>query len=253
MEIPKKKNELVSKNNKINDEIIKLSNQLKNLKKELKEHSNCQILKEKLNFEIISSKEELLNLKNKNTEINNKIKELQIKIENSKKAQETLKENNEKLKQKQKTNINNISNESKIDFNEINSPFTENELQAIFNVFNQNKNQLAIFLRKMEISENYLNSLESRHKFDVKNQLNKINDLDERIEYMNVKNGQSFAKNKIYQVQITEYEKDKKSYENKLNDLNEKINYLQKEIENKEKNVKKLTIQLSNLRNMIKT
>ena len=60
----------------------------------------------------------------------------------------------------------------------------------------------------------YVDSLEARHKLDIKQKLDKINELDEQIEFMSIKKGEYNANIQIYKKQILAAQEEKKKLQN---------------------------------------
>ena len=68
--------------------------------------------------------------------------------------------------------------------------FTDKELNAMFNALDKNRTKYDALLKRFNVQNIYVDSLEARHKLDIKQKLDKINELDEQIEFMSIKKGE---------------------------------------------------------------
>ena len=93
--------------------------------------------------------------------------------------------------------------------------FTERELKAMLIALDKNKNKYEALLRRFSVQNSYVDSLETKHKLDVKQKLNKINELDEQIEFMNVKKGEYNANIQLFKPQLYSKKIKKRIFENK--------------------------------------
>ena len=236
---------LINKNKEYSKQIEKKNLEIKKMKNLLKDHPKCAKIKDDYNKNIVSVKEDIQHLKEKNDELLKKYKESNKKIKKQIEYNEILK--NKKSSSKKNIKVENQEDQH-INFTQAPEIFSEKELDAILIAFNNDKNKCEYYLKKLSINENYIQSLEAKHKFDVKQHLEKLNELDEQIEFLTSKFGEDTAKNRVIKSQINEYQTGKNSYNQKNNDLKKKIIEMTKLIESKEKNIKSLTLQLNNLR-----
>ncbi len=237
---------LLNKNNDFTKQIEKKNKEIKKLKYQLKDHSKCSQIKDDYNKNICTIKDDIQILKVRKEELINRINNQNERIKKQIELNEIM-ENKKNANKKLKLMPQNTE-ENNINFSQAPEMFTEKELDAISIAFNNDKKKCEYFLKKMSINENYIQSLESKHKFNVKQYLNRLNELDEQIEFLTAKFGEDTARNRVIKSQINEYQVGKLSYSQKNNDLKYKIQELVKLITNKEKNIKSLTLQLNNLR-----
>ena len=242
----KLKLKLLNKNNDISKQIEKTNIEIKKLKYQLKDHSKCTKIKDDYNKNICTVKDDIQNLKLRKVELINRINNQNERIKKQIELNEII-QNKKNTNKKLKLMPQNIE-ENNINFSQAPNIFTEKELDAISIAFNNDKQKCEYFLKKLSINENYIQSLESKHKFNIKQYLNRLNELDEQIEFLTSKFGEDSARNRVIKSQINEYQVGKISYSQKNNDLKNKIQELVKLITNKEKNIKTLTLQLNNLR-----
>ena len=246
----KLKLKLLNKNNDISKQIEKTNIEIKKLKYQLKDHSKCTKIKDDYNKNICTVKDDIQNLKLRKVELINRINNQNERIKKQIELNEII-QNKKNTNKKLKLMPQNIE-ENNINFSQAPNIFTEKELDAISIAFNNDKQKCEYFLKKLSINENYIQSLESKHKFNIKQYLNRLNELDEQIEFLTSKFGEDSARNRVIKSQINEYQVGKISYSQKNNDLKNKIQELVKLITNKEKNIKTLTLQLNNLRKTLK-
>jgi hypothetical protein len=95
--------------------------------------------------------------------------------------------------------------------------FSEKELKAILVGLKKSKSKYRNLLRKFNIQNTYIDSLSTKHKLDIKKKLDRINELDEQIEFLNMKKGETLADVEMYRRQIEEISEIKKNiyFENK--------------------------------------
>jgi len=130
--------------------------------------------------------------------------------------------------------------------------FTEKELKAILVGLNKSKSKYKNLLRKFNIQNTYIDSLSTKHKLDIKKKLDRINELDEQIEFLNMKKGETQADVEMYRRQINEISVIKKIYTLKANELSNKCEEKRQILERKNKEIKALSNQLIKLKKLIK-
>ena len=241
-----------------------LNNDIKQKKIQLKEHSKCLSIKNdllnKINIikdEITLNHEKLTSIQKKYEDLENKYKlgQNKSKISNSKENKYGNKFRT-KLQSyivpKQKpTNV--LKEDDMITVPpKIGEMFTEKELKAIFIAMGKNKNKYETLLKRFNIQNTYVDSLETKHKLDIKKKLNKINELDEQIEFMNVKKGEYNANIQLFKKQIGEAQEEKKLYNMKINALIVEISKNNKINSRKDKEIKLLGEQLIKIRKYLK-
>ena len=241
-----------------------LNNDIKQKKIQLKEHSKCLSIKndllKKINMikdEITLNHEKLTSIQKKYEDLENKYKlgQNKSKISNSKENKYGNKFRT-KLQSyivpKQKpTNV--LKEDDMITVPpKIGEMFTEKELKAIFIAMGKNKNKYETLLKRFNIQNTYVDSLETKHKLDIKKKLNKINELDEQIEFMNVKKGEYNANIQLFKKQIGEAQEEKKLYNMKINALIVEISKNNKINSRKDKEIKLLGEQLIKIRKYLK-
>lgn len=130
--------------------------------------------------------------------------------------------------------------------------FTEKELKAILVGLDKDKIRYKNILNKFNIQNTFINSLEAKHKIDIKQKLNKINELDEKIEFMNIKAQENENDIEKYVKDINDLNKEKQLYLVKNNKLNSQINEKKKIVERKDQEINLLGEQLIKLKQLIK-
>ena len=198
--------------------------------------------------------------KNKEENDNNNIKNNL----NNKKAEENKSNNNNVNKNNLKKNTPKKSDLKRESFNEIiekemiNIPsnitemFTENELKAILIGLDKNKSKYNNLLRKINIDNTYIDSMENMHRLNIKYKLKKINELGEKIEFLYRKKNENESDFQLYKKQIDEVEEIKRIYNLKVNEINNQVEEKRKVIERKDKEIKILKIKLSKLKKLIR-
>ena len=175
---------------------------IKKKKMELKEHSRCAAIREELIKKISITKEEVVIAHNKMMETQRKYDELENKI---------------KLEQ---------SNPQGTKLYKLGSK-TKNKLQKYlvpkFIALDKNRVKYDALLKRFNVQNIYVDSLEARHKLDIKQKLDKINQLDEQIEFMSVKKGEYNANIQTYKKQITAAQEEKKNFKLKIDNIMEEI------------------------------
>ena len=228
-----------------------LNNDIKQKKLELKEHSRCFSIKNELLRKISLIKDEITLNHEKLKLIQKKYDELEKKY-NPEQKPSSSKENKFGSKTKTKlqkyivpkqkpTNV--LSEDDMVTVPpKISEIFTEKELKAMLIALDKNKKKYEALLRRFNVQNTYVDSLESKHKLDIKQKLNKINELDEQIEFMNVKKGEYNANIQLYKKQIGEAQEEKKFYKMKINKMIEEISKKNKINLRKDKEIKLLGV-----------
>ena len=122
----------------------------------------------------------------------------------------------------------------------------------MFIALDRNKIKYEALLRRFNTQNTYVDSLETKHKLDVKQKLNKINELDEQIEFMNVKKGEYNANIQLFKNQINDVQEEKKLYKLKINKISEVLSKKNKINSRKEREIKLLGSQLLKLKKYLK-
>ena len=213
-----------------------LNNDIKQKKLELKEHSKCFAIKTDLLRKISLIKDEITINHEKLTEIQKKYEELENKYKSEQnKSKPTSSSRDNKFGSKSKTKLqkyivpkqkptNVLSEDDMVTVPpKISEIFTEKELKAMLIALDKNKIKYEALLRRFNVQNTYVDSLETKHKLDIKQKLNKINELDEQIEFMNVKKGEYNANIQLFKKQIGEAQEEKKLYKLKINQMIEEI------------------------------
>ena len=130
--------------------------------------------------------------------------------------------------------------------------FSEKELKAILVGLKNSKSKYKNLLRKFNIQNTYIDSLSTKHKLDIKKKLDRINELDEQIEFLNMKKGETLADVEMYRRQIEEISEIKKIYTLKANELSNKCEEKRQILERKNKEIKALSNQLIKLKKLLK-
>lgn len=216
------KEDLLKKVELIKDEIKQKHDQYLSIKKHLETFlENKKKIKEKETKE--QNKE--TNTDNKEPNIQENIKNLNNKeITNSNKNQKPNNtvllgsrkkaQNYEVPKQKPAKKV--VEENSIVISPQVAEIFNEKELKAIYYGLNKNKTKYENVLKKFGIQNSYLDTLEIKHKLNVKKKLNLINDLDEQIEFLFLKKDEYNANIKIIQKDIDKVKEEKKIYDMKL-------------------------------------
>lgn len=282
----KKYNDLKELQKEQEKTILELQKEIKIKKTQLEGHSKCETIKSKIIKKIEEIRNEIRLYNEKYENSNNKIKILEYKskikpkiikdnknnktISTSRNNQSiNLKLSNEtdnqinkqiyKLKYKkkeyptQKEIDNNEKNEDLIDIPlNVSEIFNENELKAIFIGLDKNKIKYKNTLKMLNIKSTFIDTLETKHKYELKKKLNIINELDEKITYTNVQNGENEADIELYQKQINELNEEKKLYSIKNNKLNAQIKEKKIINEEKDKEINNLGNQLIQMKQNLK-
>ena len=128
--------------------------------------------------------------------------------------------------------------------------FTNNERDELTK--NLSEEQIIKIERKFEALENSRNSIENKHKTDVKILTKKISQLEEKLEFLNSQIKESEQRNKIFQFQVNEYKNEQRVYQKKLNETQLSIEQLTNTLKEKEQENKILTKQIESMRKVIK-
>ena len=246
-------------------QLAQLNNDIKQKKLELKEHSKCFGLKTELLRKISLIKDEITINHEKLTEAQKKYEELEnkYKAEQNKTKPTSSRENKSVNKTKTKlqkyivpkqkpTNV--LSEEDMVTVPpKISEIFTEKELKAMLIALDKNKVKYEALLKRFNIQNTYVDSLETKHKLDIKQKLNKINELDEQIEFMNVKKGEYNANIQLFKKQIGQAQEEKKVYKMKINKIIEEISKKNKINSRKDREIKLLGAQLVKFKKYLKS
>ena len=246
-------------------QLINLNFDIKKKKMELKEHLRCPTIKAELLKKISMLKEEIVLAHEKLVEVQKKYDELENK--NKLEQQGLFNSKGEKLNKfgnKTKTKFQKyvvpkqkpakvIQEESIIDVPpKIGEIFTDKELNAMFNALDKNRTKYDALLKRFNVQNIYVDSLEARHKLDIKQKLDKINELDEQIEFMNIKKGEYNANIQIYKKQILAAQEEKKNYKTKIDAVLEEISKKNKINSRKDNEIKQLQAQLAKFKKYLK-
>ena len=248
-------------------QLLLLNLDIKKKKMELKEHSRCFSIRNELLKKIKIIKEEIIIAHEKMAEAQKKYDDLENKI----KLEQQSSSNPQgtkllKLGTKTKTKFQKyivpkqkpvkISQEEN---NVVDVPpkigeiFTEKELNAMYVALDKNRNKYDSLLKRFNVQNIYVDSLEARHKLDIKQKLDKINQLDEQIEFMSVKKGEYNANIQIYKKQIIAAQEEKKNFKLKIDAVMEEISKKNKINSRKDNEIKLLQAQLNKFRKYLKS
>ena len=282
----KMQDKLTFKEKEIND----LQLEIKALNKTIEEHKKCSTVKSQLLNEIKILKDDLKVFKENNKELNFKIKDeerrhdkirenylsLRKEVENKKieLVVDHLASPNSNLNQNDEIKISTLNHDSNIpgiinsNNNEIKTVNTKNKLtkkknqnEDGKNAFIENRDELEKELsveeikkieRKFEAMENSKNSLENKYKSDVKIFNKKLNQLEEKLEYVKLKFKESEQKNKIMQFQVNEYKSEQRVYQKKLNETQSAMEQITNSSREKDQENKILLKQIESMRKIIK-
>ena len=248
--------ELADKAKENDNTIIALNMEIKQLKRKFEEHSKCVKIKNEYEKNIRITREDLRKAKLRNEEMKTKIK-IEEELYNTKK--------NKKEVPKQKKLINGkITLRKKSPKKEELPPkenqnvvigkgyFTKKEQDYLLEAFDKDSDELDKFYKRISILNSYTQSLESKQRIEMKAYLSKLNDLDEQIEYLTQKNNDTETKNNLLQTQINDYKSDKNAYIRKIDEVNKSISAMSIVIKQKENEIKSLSDQLTQLREMLR-
>lgn len=248
--------ELADKAKENDNTIIALNMEIKQLKRKLEEHSKCVKIKNEYEKNIRITREDLQKAKLRNEEMKTKIK-IEEELYNTNK--------NKKEVPKQKKLINGkITLRKKSPKKEELPPkenqnvvigkgyFTKKEQDYLLEAFDKDSDELDKFYKRISILNSYTQSLESKQRIEMKAYLSKLNDLDEQIEYLTQKNNDTETKSNLLQTQINDYKSDKNAYIRKIDEVNKSISAMSIVIKQKENEIKSLSDQLTQLREMLR-
>ena len=117
---------------------------------------------------------------------------------------------------------------------------------------NNDKKKYDDFISKIIIDYKNIKSIKERHSKEKKIKENKIEDLNNQINFFSKNTQEEKAQSKIYRSQVEEYNSNEKAYTQKDINFEGQRKKLSNEIINKEKKIKNLTNELEKLRNLIK-
>jgi hypothetical protein len=106
--------------------------------------------------------------------------------------------------------------------------------------------------KKFETLEHSKNSIQNKHKSDLKLWSKKLADMEEKLEFMNIQLKEIDQKYKINQFQINEYKNEQKAYQRKLVEMQTHVDTHNSQIKEKEQENKILINQLNTLRKIVK-
>ena len=248
-------------------QLLLLNLDIKKKKMELKEHSRCFSIRNELLKKIKIIKEEIIIAHEKMAEAQKKYDDLENKI----KLEQQSSSNPQgtkllKLGTKTKTKFQKYIvpkqkpvKTSQEENNVVDVPpkigeiFTEKELNAMYVALDKNRNKYDSLLKRFNVQNIYVDSLEARHKLDIKQKLDKINQLDEQIEFMSVKKGEYNANIQIYKKQIIAAQEEKKNFKLKIDAVMEEISKKNKINSRKDNEIKLLQAQLTKFRKYLKS
>ena len=130
--------------------------------------------------------------------------------------------------------------------------FTEKELKAIFIGLDRNKEKYKQLLKKFEVYYSLVDILEIKHKLELKNKLNRINELEEQIEFLNIKKFEIQADIELYKEQIRKEFEKKDIYNKKVIKIFNQVEDKKKILDKKQQEIKLLKNKLLNLKKLIK-
>ena len=210
--------------------------------------------KKQRNKDKSKNKEENDNDNNFNNNLdNNKTEENKSDNNNNNVGKNNLEKKTPKKTDLKRESFNKIIEKEMINIpSNITEMFTENELKAILIGLDKNKSKYNNLLRKINIDNTYIDTMENKHRLNIKNKLKKINELDEKIEFLYRKNNENEADFQLYKKQIDEVVEIKKMYNMKVNQINNQVEEKRKVIERKNKEIKILKIKLSKLKKLMR-
>ena len=246
-------------------QLANLNLDIKKKKLELKEHSRCPTIRNELLKKISMLKEEIVLAHEKLVEVQKKYDDL----ENKNKLEQQGLLNSQQIK------LNKFGNKTKTKFQKYIPPkqkptkivqeeniidvpprigeiFTDKELNAMFNALDKSRAKYDALLKRFNVQNIYVDSLEARHKLDIKQKLDKINELDEQIEFMNIKKGEYNANIQIYKKQIAAAQEEKKNYKMKIDSVLEEISRKNKINSRKDNEIRLLQAQLTKFKKYLK-
>ena len=248
--------ELADKAKENDNTIIALNMEIKQLKRKLEEHSKCVKIKNEYEKNIRITREDLRKAKLRNEEMKTKIKieeELYNTNKNKKEVPKQKKLINGKItlrkKSPKKEELRPKENQNVVIGK---GYFTKKEQDYLLEAFDKDSDELDKFYKRISILNSYTQSLESKQRIEMKAYLSKLNDLDEQIEYLTQKNNDTETKSNLLQTQINDYKSDKNAYIRKIDEVNKSISAMSIVIKQKENEIKSLSDQLTQLREMLR-
>ena len=246
-------------------QLLSLNFDIKKKRIELQEHSRCSFIKNELLKKIAILKEEIILAHEILMETQKKFDVLEKKNKSEQPA----------LNNPQSTKLTKSGNKTKNKFQKYSVPkqkppkidqeeniidvppkigeiFTEKELNAMFVALDKNRAKYDALLKRFNVQNIYVDSLEARHKLDIKQKLDKINELDEQIEFMSVKKGEYNANVQIYKKQIAAAQEEKKNYKIKIDSVMEEVSRKNKINSRKDNEIRLLQAQLNNFKKYLK-
>ena len=243
-------------------QLLTLNLDIKKKRIELKEHSRCTSIKNELlrkiailKEEIVLAHERLMETQKKYDDLENKNKLEQINPQSTKltKSGNRTKNKFQRYTVPKQKAPKVVQEENIIDVPpKIGEIFTEKELNAMFVALDKNRAKYDALLKRFNVQNIYVDSLEARHKLDIKQKLDKINSLDEQIEFMSVQKGEYNQKVQIYKKQITAAQEEKKNYKIKIDSVMEEISRKNKINSRKDNEIRLLQAQLNNFKKYLK-
>jgi hypothetical protein len=106
--------------------------------------------------------------------------------------------------------------------------------------------------KKFETLDHARFSITNKHKSDLKLLTKKINESQERLEFLNSQLKESESRNKINSLQVNEYKNEQKAYQRKLNEMQNQVESLYNVIREKDQENKILVNQLNSMRRLVK-
>ena len=257
------RHKLIDQNKKYSYLINQLKKDITIKKKQLKEHSNCYKNREIYNKSLLDLKDELNQIKVKKDNLELKIKNLEIRCGKVEEYNKQIKEKEEKekvenVKSGKKENNKISENENEKEEDEENEEkkdilnnldISEEEFNFILQSMNNDKKKYDDFISKIIIDFKNIQSIKGRHLKEKTIKENKIEDLNNQINFFSQKTQEEKAQSKIYRSQIEEYNSNEKAYTQKDINFEGQRKKLSNEIINKEKTIKNLTKELDKFRN----
>ena len=130
--------------------------------------------------------------------------------------------------------------------------FSEKELKAILIGLDNDKERYNQIIKKFNVYYTYVDSIETRHKLDIKLKLDKINELDDQILNMNFQKEENEANIELYKKQIKELLEQRNIYLMRNNELDLQVQEKKKIIERKNQEISLLGNQLIKLKKLLK-
>lgn len=288
----KDNNELLKKKLEQEKQIDNLNKKIKLMKTKILDHSKCPKKTESLTKKIEEIKNEIKVYDSKYNESKNKLTILENKKNRPKIIVDSNNNNltsktivasrnnlNLKLSSTNKTEINKINQQIyKMKYNKINLQkkvltqkklntepdeditkmynlggiFSDKELKAILIGLNNDKERYNQIIKKFNVYYSFVDSIETKHKMDLKLKLNKINELDDQILNMNFQKEENETNIELYKKQIKELLEQRNIYLMRNNELDMQVQEKKKIIERKNQEISLLGSQLIKLKKLLK-